>query len=433
MDRRKFITASVSLAAAAQLPARALEEGATAPLPSSISSLASMRERVRPISADERRGRVERARKLMTEAGLGALILTAGTSLRYFTGIRWWGGERLFACVVPRRGEPFFVCPAFEEDRAREQIALGPFAGGRADVRTWQEDESPYALVAGGLKDRGAATGTVGIDETAKFVFSDGIAAAASGARVVSGTPVTAGCRMIKDSHERELMQVANEATWQVYRAVFQALEPGMTQLDFAALIRQAYDRVGFPGDATVQTGEFTALPHGSRTPQVIGEGTILMVDDGCDVEGYKSDITRTFVLGKASDKMKRVFDIVRRAQDAALAAARPGVPLDSIDAAARKVIVDAGYGPGFKYFSHRLGHGIGMDGHEWPYLVKNDMFGWKKSLAAQPGMTFSDEPGIYIRGAFGVRLEDDMVITSEGAEGARLFTPQSESLEKPF
>jgi len=433
MDRRKFVTASISLAAVSQLPAGAREGEASAPLPPSIAALPSMAERARPISAEEREARVEKARKLMKGAKLDALVLTPSTSLRYFTGIRWWGGERLFACVVPRRGEPFFVCPAFEEDRAREQIALGPFAGDKADVRTWQEDESPYALVAAGLKDRGAATGTVGIDETAKFVFSDGIAAAAPGARVVSGTPVTAGCRMIKDAHELELMELANEATWQVYRAVYQALEPGMTQLDFAALMEKAYDRVGFAGGASVQTAEYTALPHGSVTPQVIDEGTIVMVDGGCEVEGYRSDITRTFVLGKASDKMKRVFGIVRRAQDAALAAARPGVPLGSIDAAARKVIVDAGYGPGFKYFSHRLGHGIGMDGHEWPYLVENNMFGWEKSLDAQPGMTFSDEPGIYIRGEFGVRIEDDMVITADTAGGARLFTPQPESLETPF
>jgi len=430
MDRRTFIAASASLAAVRQLPAEARQPGAESPLPPSIAALTSMKEQATPISADERRGRVEKARRLMTEEKLDALVLTAGTSLRYFTGISWWGGERLFACVVPRRGAPFFVCPGFEEDRAREQIALGPFAGSEADVRTWQEDESPYALVASGLKDRGAASGRIGIDETAKFVFADGIAAAASGARVVSGTPVTAGCRMVKDAHELELMELANRATWQVYRAVFQALAPGMTQFDFAALIGQAYGRVGFPGDASVQTAEFTALPHGSITPQVIGEGTIIMVDDGCEVEGYKSDITRTFVLGKASAKMNQVFGIVRRAQDAALAAARPGVALESIDAAGRKVIVDAGYGPGFKYFSHRLGHGIGMDGHEWPYLVENDMFGWKRSLAAQPGMTFSNEPGIYIRGEFGVRLEDDMTIT---ADGARLFTPQSESLEKPF
>jgi len=179
-----------------------------------------------------------------------------------------------------------------------------------------------------------------------------------------------------------------------------------------------------------VQVGEYTALPHGSITPQTIREGTIIMIDDGCTVQGYQSDITRTFVLGKPTAKMQSVFDIVKRAQSAALAAARPGVPLESIDAAARKVVVDAGYGPGFKYFSHRLGHGMGMDGHEWPYLVRNNMFGWKTALTAQPGMVFSDEPGIYIRGEFGVRLEDDMHITNSGAA---LFTPQSGSLEDPF
>src|SRR4029077_2837829 len=232
------------------------------------------------------------------------------------------------------------------------------------------------------------------------------------------------------DSHELELMQLANTATLTVYKAVYEAMQAGMTQNQFSGLISTAYRRVGFPGEASVQTGQFTALPHGSSTPQTIKEGTIIMIDDGCTVEGYQSDITRTFVLGKATDKMNKVFDIVKSAQNAALKAAKPGAPLESIDAAAREVIVTSGYGPGFKYFSHRLGHGIGMDGHEWPYLVKNNMFGWTKSLRAQPGMTFSNEPGIYIRGEFGVRLEDDMVIT---AEGARLFTPQSESLEKPF
>jgi Xaa-Pro dipeptidase len=432
MNRRRFLAASTAAAALwkSNAFARGPEKAPRAPLPESIGALPSMRDQAKPITAEERRGRLEKARRLMAEARMDALVLTPGTSLFYFTGIEWWGGERLFACIVPRHGEPFFVCPFFEEGRAREQIAKGPFGEGDADVRTWQEDESPYALVAGGLADRKAATGTIGIDETAKFVFSDGIGSAAARARVVSGTPVTAGCRMIKSAHELALMQLANTATWNVYRAVYRAMQPGMTQHDFAALIRLAYARVGFPGDATVQTGEYTALPHGSAEPQVIREGTILMVDDGCSVEGYKSDITRTFVLGKATEKMKRVFGIVRRAQDAGLKAARPGAPLESIDAAAREVIVGAGYGPGFEYFTHRLGHGIGMDGHEWPYLVKNDMFGWKRELKARPGMTFSDEPGIYIRGEFGVRVEDDMVITEDGA---RLFTPQSESLEKPF
>jgi Xaa-Pro dipeptidase len=366
----------------------------------------------------------------MAEHKIDAIMLTQGTSLVYFTAIRWGGGERLTACIFPAKGEPFFVCPAFEEDRAREQIALGPFGGVKADVRTWNEDESPYALVAAGLRDRGVASGTLGIEETTKHVWSDSIAKAAPQLKLTSATPVVAGCRMIKTPHEIELMRLASKATLAVYAAVYKALAPGMTQNTVSAMIGEAYRKVGFPGEASVQAGEYTALPHGSIQPQTIKEGTIIMIDDGCTVEGYQSDITRTFVLGRASDKMKRVFDIVHQAQSAALTAARPGVALDSIDAAARKVITDAGYGPGFKYFSHRVGHGIGMDGHEWPYLVKNNMFGWEPTISAQPHMTFSDEPGVYIRGEFGVRLEDDMHITENGAE---LFTPQSPSLEDPF
>jgi Xaa-Pro dipeptidase len=433
VNRRTFLRASAALAAASKAPSLLAQHATAAaepPLPPSIAALTSMRDQAKPITNDERRARIEKARKLMTDEKLGALVLTPGTSLVYFANMRWGGGERLFACVIPVKGEPFFVCPAFEEDRAMEQIARGPFGGGHADVRTWQEDESPYVLVARGLADRGLATASVGVDENCKFVWSEGIAHAAAQAKVVLGTPVTAGCRMIKDGHELELMQLANTATWTVYKAVYQALQAGMTQNQVSELISLAYRRVGFPGEASVQTGQYTALPHGSMTPQTIREGTIIMVDDGCTVEGYQSDITRTFVLGKATEKMNKVFDIVRRAQNAALAAAKPGVPLESVDAAARDVITAAGYGPGFKYFTHRVGHGIGMEGHEWPYLVKNNMFGWTRSLRAQAGMTFSDEPGVYIRGEFGVRLEDDMVIT---ADGARLFTPQSESLEKPF
>jgi Xaa-Pro dipeptidase len=332
--------------------------------------------------------------------------------------------------VIPVKGEPFFVYPAFEEDRAREQIALGPFGGGKADVRTWNEDESPYELVAGGLRDRGIATGTLGIEETTKFVWSESVAHAAPQLRLTSATPVVAGCRMIKEPAEIELMRLASQVTLKAYEAAYRALRAGMTQDTVAALIAQAHDRLGFPGGAGAQVGVYTALPHGSIQPQTIREGTIIMVDGGCAVEGYQSDITRTFVLGRPADKMNKVFDIVRAAQTATLKAARPGVPLEALDAAARKVIVDAGYGPGFTFFSHRVGHGLGMDGHEWPYLVRNNMFGWEKGLTLQPHMTFSDEPGVYIRGEFGVRLEDDLHITENGAE---LFTPQSESLEKPF
>ena len=389
-----------------------------------------MRDQARPITTEERRTRIEQARRLMAQHKIDAVILSGGTSLVYFTNIRWGGGERLFACAIPVKGEPFFVCPSFEEERAREQIALGPFGGGRADVRTWNEDENPYALVANGLKERGAATGTIGIEETMKFVWSDSIRAASPQMNVVSATPITAGCRMIKDAHELELMRIASAATLKVYEAVYHALQPGMSQGDVSRLIDAGYRQVGFPGEASVQVGEYTALPHGSITPQTIREGTIIMIDDGCTVEGYQSDITRTVVLGKPTAKMRDVFDIVKRAQTAALRAARPGVPLESLDAAARQVVVDAGYGPGFKYFSHRLGHGMGMDGHEWPYLVRNNMFGWDTALTARPGMVFSDEPGIYIRGEFGVRLEDDLYITEDGA---KLFTPQSEALEQPF
>jgi Xaa-Pro dipeptidase len=431
-SRRSFLSLAAAFAGTPSLIAQRRGANASQPsaLPPSIAALTSMRSQARPITSEERRLRVEKARRLMVAEKIDALVLSGGTSLVYFTNIRWGGGERLFASVIPAKGQPFFVCPAFEEDRAREQIALGPFADGVADVRTWNEDESPYTLIAQGLKDRGLLTGSVGVEETMKFVWADGIAAAAPQLKVVSGTPITAGCRMIKDDHELELMRVACQATLKVYEAVYRALQPGMTQDQVSALIDAGYRQVGFPGGASVQVGEYTALPHGSITPQTIREGTIIMIDDGCTVQGYQSDLTRTFVLGKPTAKMQSVFDIVKRAQTAALQAARPGVPLESIDTAARKVIVDAGYGPGFKYFSHRLGHGMGMDGHEWPYLVKNNMFGWKTALTAQPGMVFSDEPGVYVRGEFGVRLEDDMYITPDGA---KLFTPQSESLEKPF
>ena len=198
----------------------------------------------------------------------------------------------------------------------------------------------------------------------------------------------------------------------------------GMTQHQFAALVQAAHTQQGFTGGAEVQVGEYSALPHGSVHPQEIREGTILLMDGGCTVEGYASDISRTFVLGKPTEKMKSVFEIVHRAQSTALATARPGLPCEAVDAAARKVIVDAGYGPGYKYFTHRVGHGMGLDGHEWPYLVHGD------KIPLQANMTFSDEPGIYIRGEFGVRLEDDMHITQDKAE---LFTPQSPSLEDPF
>ncbi|MBS1803754.1 MAG: aminopeptidase P family protein [Acidobacteria bacterium] len=295
---------------------------------------------------------------------------------------------------------------------------------------TWQEDESPFTLLGRGLKDRGLANATLGLDEHMAFVFSEGIREANPHLKLVSATPITAGCRMIKSAHELDCMRLACRATLLVYRAVAQSLHPGMTTADVHQLISAAYHRVGFEGEASLNVDEYTAVPHGSRMPQTLGEGSILMLDDGCSVEGYQSDITRTFVLGKPSDKMLSVFDLVRRAQTAALHAARPGTPTADVDAAARKVIVDGGYGPGFKYFTHRVGHGIGLDGHEWPYFVHHNMYGWDLNPRLAAGMTLSDEPGIYIPGQFGIRLEDDLVVTENGAE---LLTPQCPSLEEPF
>ena len=426
ISRRRFLevgSLTAGMAVASPLVPAAAAESKGSSLPPSLAKLKSRKTEAAPITREERQERQQRARQLMSENALDAIVLMEGTSLRYFTGIRWWGGERAFALVLPAKGAAFYVCPAFEEGRAREQLANAP-DGGQPDVRAWQEDEDPYQRIAQGLKDRGIASGKLGIEETVRFVFADGITKAATQATMASATPVTAGCRTIKSTHEVALMRLAAHVTLAAYEAVYHALHPGMTQEDVSGLIDAAYRKLGFPGDASVMVDQATAFPHGLTAPQVIREGSIIMIDDGCTVEGYQSDITRTFVLGKASDKMKKVFDIVLHAQSAALAAARPGAECGSIDAAARKVVTDAGYGHDYKYFTHRLGHGMGMDGHEWPYLVRGN------TTRLQASITTSNEPGIYIRGEFGVRIEDDMHITENGAE---LFTPRTLSLEDPF
>jgi Xaa-Pro dipeptidase len=389
-----------------------------------------MTSQVRPITNDERKARVEKAKSLMAANKIDAIALCGGTSTLYFANAEIYGGERLWAVVIPVKGNPFIVCPAFEEGRAREILAGGPLGSG-ADIRVWQENENPFALLIKSLGDAGIRTGRLGIEESVEYFFADNLAkAGAHGIEAVSATPVTAGCRMIKTDHEVECLHIASHATLKVYEAVYHSLKEGMTGQEVQGLVGAAYDQVGFVGEASVNIGEYTAQPHGSRTPQTIREGTIIMLDDGCRVEGFTSDITRTFVLGKATGKMKTVFDIVHRAQQAALKAARPGVVTGAIDAAARQVIVDAGYGPGFKYFTHRVGHGLGMDMHEWPYLVENNMWGSPLHPLLQANMTTSNEPGIYIPGEFGVRLEDDMHVTEDGAE---LLTPPSPSLQDPF
>jgi len=422
-SRRNFLqTAGMATVAMAQ-PAFAADKDSKSKQPEAIAKLKSRKGEAQPITTAEREQRIERARQLMVENKIDAIMVMGGTSLVYFTNIHWWMSERTFAVILPVKGSPFYVCPAFEEDRAREQIATGP-GGNNAEVRTWQEDESPYQRIAEGLKDRNLTTGSMGMEETVRYVFSEGLSNAAPGLHLVSATPVTAGCRMIKSKHELQLMKLANEVTLAAYEAAYRSTKEGMTQNDFGAMVQAAHAQQGFEGGASIQVGENSALPHGSAKPQVIREGTILLMDGGCKVEGYESDISRTVVLGKPTDKMKQVFDIVHKAQSAALAAAKPGIECQAVDAAARKVITDAGYGPDYKHFTHRVGHGIGMDGHEWPYLVRGN------TLQLTPNMCFSDEPGIYIRGEFGVRLEDDMHITENGAE---LFTPQSKSLDEPF
>jgi len=428
-DRRAFIGVSSAAIVGTTLGARALRaQRATAPqlqgdLPPAIKALKSMKDEAKPVTIEERKARLEKARALMRANGMNAMMLTGGTSMEYFTGIRWGLSERLLAAIVPVSGSAFLVTPKFEEERALEQARQGPL-GTDTDVYAWQEDESPHELIAKGLKTRGLATGTLGAEETVRFVFADGAAHALPAMQVTSATPVTAGCRMVKDAHEIALMRLASQVTLKAYEAAWKSLKEGMTQNDFAALVSAAHKQLGFEGSAGVQVGKYSALPHGSATPQKVVEGSILLMDGGCKAEGYSSDLSRTFVLGKATQRMKDVFEIEHRAQTAALKTARPGLACEAVDTAARKVITDAGFGPDYKFFLHRVGHGMGMDGHEWPYLVRGN------TLPLQPGMVFSDEPGIYIQGEFGVRLEDDMLITEGGAE---LFTPQSPNLETPF
>jgi len=423
--RRHFLRGSLAAGAAA-LPLlgpsgaalAATADGTASALPESIRALEPVAHRVVPISADERRQRLARAQQLMDEHGINAVFIGAGTSLTYFTGMHWWNSERLTGVVLPRSGEPVYVTPEFERGRTLEQIKLGN------DVRGWQEDEDPYALVAQVLRGFGATNGTVGIEETVPFFRSKGIMDALPHATFVDAWPVTAGCRRIKSPAELALMRLANQTTLAVYEAVWKALAPGMTEDDIAGLVAMAYARTGLRGSADVNIGKYTASPHGSDAPQRLTEGTPVIFDGGCRADGYTSDITRTVVLGQAGDDIRRVFDIVLKAQTSALQAARPGVAMEALDAAARKVIVDAGYGPDYTYFSHRLGHGIGMDMHEWDYLVRGNRH------LLEPGMTFSDEPGIYIPDRFGVRLEDILHITADGAE---LLTPQSPSIDHPF
>jgi Xaa-Pro dipeptidase len=432
-SRRQFFQAAGVLSAgvlARKITAAHSEDNAS--LPPAFAALKALAGRVHPVTPDEFRQRIEHAQRLMADAPAApsgspsqaakydALFFAPGTSLYYFTGIRWGLSERLVGLVIPRTGHPVLVVPAFEEGRLREKLHLP------LEVRIWQEDQSPTKIAAAALADQNIRTGRIGIEETTGFTFSDHLRNAAPSFEYASADSVTIACRAHKSAHELELMRLACEATFDVFRATFASLKEGMSQDDIARLVEVGFAKMNLHGGALVLLGASAALPHGTLRPQKLKEGDVVLIDGGCGVDGYASDVTRTSVYGKPSEKISHAFELVRKSQDAALDAARAGRLSGTVDDAARGVIVNGSYGPDYKFFTHRLGHGIGLDGHEHPYLVRGSQ------TVLEPGMTFSNEPGIYVPGEFGLRCEDDMVIAADGP--AQLLTPGfAPSLEKPF
>jgi Xaa-Pro dipeptidase len=381
MNRRVFLASAIAGVATARQN----------DVPEPIRKLKPMLKGVEPITGGERAARVEKARRLMRGNKMSAIYLESGTSMYYFTGRREPGQ----AWLLPVTGEAVWT-------------------------------SADPAAVARALRDLGIATGTVGLEEQVRFAAFDGLRREAPALEAVSATPVTAGCRMIKSPAEIALLQRANDITIEAYKAALATLREGMSQRDLGANISAAFRALGTGGAAMAIFGKYTAFPHGSIQPQQLREGDMVLIDDGCSVEGYQSDITRTTVFGKPTERQREVWDLERRAQDAALAAAKPGATCESVDAAARKVIAGAGFGPGYRTpgLPHRTGHGIGLDGHEWTNFVKGN------TTRIAPGMCFSDEPTIAIYGEFGVRLEDCLYITESGA---RMFTRQSPAIDQPF
>jgi Xaa-Pro dipeptidase len=389
-------------------------------VPASITALKPLPNSAPPITTDERRARIAKAQRLMTERGIGAIVLESGTSMSYFVDVRWGLSERPFLLVIPANGELAYVAPAFEEQRAREVIKFSN------DVRVWQEDEDALALVGGILKDRGVSTAQIGVEERVRFFIADGLAKASPASKIVLATPVTAGCRMIKSAAEIANMQYAMNITLEAFKAGLGTLREGMTQGELAGNITAAYRAMGANGAIAVSFGQYSAFPHGSIEPQRLKSGDVVQIDDGVSWNGYQSDITRTTVFGTPTKRQIDVWNLEKKAQAAAFAAAQVGATCESVDAAARKVIIDGGFGPGYKVpgLPHRTGHGIGMDGHEWTNFVKGN------TTKLEPGMCFSDEPMIAIYGEFGIRLEDCLYMTPDGP---RWFTQPSPAIDQPF
>ncbi len=422
LKRRDFLQLSALTAGTAMISGLQSCKNGTENAVSTIDSLQSMTKDVIPITVKEREERIAKAQKLLVEQKMQALILDAGTSLLYFTGISWWPSERTMVAVIPAKGEVFYICPGFEESRLRELITIGK------EVYAWQEDESPYALIASALKKAGIESGTIGIEERLRFFIVDGIRKEAPHLNYASGDPITMPCRMIKSPAEIALMQKASDITVAAIKAGMGSLKEGMSQHEVSSIISNAQTRLGGVSDfALVLFAESSAMPHGSTKPRTLKKGDIVLMDCGCTIENYNSDITRTIVFGaEPSKRQLEVWNLEQKAQAAGFAAAKNGMACELVDAAARKVITDAGFGPGYQLpgLPHRTGHGIGMDGHEWGNMVKGN-----KQLL-QPGMCFSVEPNISIPGEFGVRLEDCAYMT---VEGPKWFSKPSTSIQQPF
>ena len=413
MNKREFLKLSGAAALATAVAAESSAED--------LVGIRNLAESARPISAAERRQRIARAQRLMREHDIDAVLLEAGSALVYFTGIRWWRSERFTGAVIPREGEIGVITPYFEEPSVRESLQVGD------DVRTWHENENPFERVAGILADRGLRGGRLGVEETVRYFIADGMASAANAFDVIPADPVTRGCRMYKSPAELALMQTANDITLAAYHHVHANIEPGMTSSDIGGLMSEATRTLGgTPKFSIALLNEASAYPHGTDQPQSVREGSTILMDCGCDVFDYESDISRTWVYGEPSRKQRRVWDTVKRGQELAMETATIGTPAGRVDDVVRDYYESEGFGPGYQTpgLSHRLGHGIGMDGHEPVNFVQGE----KTPLA--PGMCFSNEPGIYIFGEFGVRLEDCLYMTEDGPQ---LFTALSPSIDRPF
>lgn len=414
MNRRTLLKSAGLIGLSTLLPLSALAAEVD------TSGLSDMTKDAVPIGREERMRRLARAQELMKRNGIGAVLIEPGSSLIYFTGVRWWRSERLTAAVIPASGEPLIVTPFFERPSVQESLGVP------AEIRVWQEDESPTAVIAKWLKEKKLDRARIGIEETARFFASDGLAKLLPQARMVSANPVVRGCRMHKTPAEIALMQKANDVTIAAIRWTVPRIREGMKRDEIVAMIVAATNALGGEADGgLVLLGEASAYPHGSGKPQVVREGEVVLIDVGCSVHGYASDISRTFVPGRAPDAVRRVFDTVAEGQQIAMRTARIGTPCGQVDDAVRAFYVKEGYGPGYKLpgLSHRTGHGIGMDGHEPVNLVHGE------TTPLDAGMCFSNEPGLYLPGKFGVRLEDCFHMTPAGP---KFFTEPPKSLDNP-